>query len=317
MLLGMVLLFFAITFAFTGVAVVIAGEVLDSRRASTPGSSGQTIDIARSLFKDEQLSSISAWAAFLARFDFVNIMRRQIGQADLNWSVGRLTLSMLLAGAITLAALSNVSMVPTWAAIGITWLAALGPYAYVLRLRSRRFRAFAGDFPDALDSLSRALKAGYPFIAALDIVSRESTGPVSSEMRKTYVEANLGVEVPRALENLCDRIALVEVELFSAAVQLHSRTGGRLTDVVSILAENMREQAALQGEIRAMAAQGRTTGIVLTLLPVGIAGMMAVVSPIYIGVLLGHPYGKHMIAAAIFCLIVAHFVIRKIVDIRI
>jgi len=105
--------------------------------------------------------------------------------------------------------------------------------------------------------------------------------------------------------------------LFIAAVQLHARTGGKLSEVMTGLAENMRESNALQGEVRALAAYGKLTGLILTILPVGIAAMMLIVNPGYMQVLFNDPTGKNLIVAAIGCLVLAHFVIRKIVDIKV
>jgi len=116
---------------------------------------------------------------------------------------------------------------------------------------------------------------------------------------------------------LCARIPLLEVNLFASAVQLQSRTGGKLNEVLGKIAENMRESVALKGEVRALAAHGRMTGIVLSLLPLFIAGMMMVVSPGYLVILITAPLGKYLIAAAVVCLILAHFIIQRLVDIRI
>jgi tight adherence protein B len=151
----------------------------------------------------------------------------------------------------------------------------------------------------------------------MEVVTAEIPPPVSGEMRKTAAEANLGMGWPRALENLGQRVPLLEVNLFVAAVQLHSRTGGKLSEVMGSLAENMRESFALQGEIRSLSAHGKLTGVILTILPIGIALMMMIVSPSYMTVLLNHPWGKNLITGAIVCLVLAHLVIRKIVDIKV
>ena len=121
----------------------------------------------------------------------------------------------------------------------------------------------------------------------------------------------------RALDNLGERMPLLEVHLFTSAVQLHARTGGRLSEVLGGLAENMREAIALQGEVRSLAAHGKLTGAILTILPIGIAIMMMIVSPGYMQVLFNHPWGKNLITAAVVCLVLAHFVIRKLVDIKV
>jgi tight adherence protein B len=121
----------------------------------------------------------------------------------------------------------------------------------------------------------------------------------------------------RALETMAHRIPLLEVNMFASAVTLHSRTGGRLSEVMSDLATTMREGLALQGEVRALAAHGKLTGAILTILPIGIATLMMTVSPGYMAVLYNNPLGKTLIGVAILCLISAHFVIRKLVDIKI
>jgi len=106
------------------------------------------------------------------------------------------------------------------------------------------------------------------------------------------------------------------VTMFASAVQLQNRTGGKLNEVLAKLAENMRESTALKGEVRALAAHGKLTGAVLTFLPIGIASVMAMVNPSYLAVLLYHPYGKFLISGAIVCLVAAHLIIRRIVDIK-
>jgi tight adherence protein B len=160
------------------------------------------------------------------------------------------------------------------------------------------------------------LRAGYALAAAMDLVAAEAPAPVGAELKRTSAEANLGMGWPRALENLGRRVPVLEVNLFSAAVLLHSRTGGKLGEVISTLAESMRESMALQGEVRALSAHGKLTGVILTVLPIGIAAVMFVVSPDYMMVLINHPWGKDMIAGAVACLVLAHFVIRKLVDIQ-
>ncbi len=310
----LVVLFFGGAFAITTLVALLIAFVSD-RPGRTPIP--EVDEAGGMLLKTEQLSTISVWDSLLARFDFVEILKQRMAQADLSWSVGRITLSMLLNAAVAFAALSNLPFVPGWADLAATVLAALIPYWYVMRRRAKRFDAFAAQFPDAIDSLGRAMRAGHPLLSGLEMVARESTPPVSTEIRKLFAETNLGLPISRALDNLRTRVPITEVDVFAMAVQLHARTGGRLTDVMNGLSESMREQSALRGEIRAMAAHGKVTGLILTIIPIAIALIMSVVSPMYIGVLLAHPYGKHMIGGAVFCLVTAHFVMRRIVDIRI
>jgi tight adherence protein B len=267
------------------------------------------------LLQTERLSTITFWDTILARFDMGTLLKMHLDQAELNWSVGRITSMMLLIGVVAMAVLMR--LVPIWAAFLGAGVAMTAPYNYILRRRNNRFLKFRENFPDVLDSLARALRAGYPLSAAMDMIAAETVPPVSTEMRRTAAEANLGRGWPQALENLGKRIPLLEVNLFIGAVQLHARTGGKLSEVISGLAENMRESIALQGEVRALAAHGKITGAILTILPIGITIMMMIVSPGYMQVLFNHPWGKHLIGAAIACLLLAHFVIRKLVDIQV
>jgi tight adherence protein B len=311
-----IIAFFLAIFLLASIAVTVAWMAFLKSTADDAAQRDLEVDDENSqLFRSQRLSSMNFWDSLLNRFDFVELLKDRIAQADLEWSVGRVTFGMLLSGAVAFAILWKFLAV--WAALLCASLIAFIPYAYIVHRKKKRFRKFAENFPDVLDSLARALRAGYPLSASMEMISAETLPPVSSEMRKTSAEANLGMGWPAALDNLGRRVPLLEVNLFIAAVQLHARTGGKLSEVLSGLAENMREELALQGEVRSMAAHGRLTGVILTILPIGIAVMMMIVSPGYMQVLFNHPYGKNLIAAAVVCLVLAQLIIRKIVDIKV
>jgi len=312
MLILSILAFFAAIFLLAAITVAVAWmgfvkQTGEAEAAQDEGNSG--------LFRNERLSSLNFWDSLLTRFDFIEILKVRMAQADLEWSVGRVTALMLLCGAV--AGFFFLKVLPVWAAfagaLGIGFL----PYGYILRAREKRFRAFREAFPDVLDSMARALRAGYALPAAVDMVASDSPEPISTELKKASAEANLGMGWDRALENLARRVPVLEVNIFISAVVLHSRTGGKLGEVLSGVAENMREAISLQGEVRALAAHGKLTGVILTALPLVIALMMVMFSPGYMQTLYFHPWGKTLIAAAIACLVLAQLVIRKIVDIKI
>ena len=119
-----------------------------------------------------------------------------------------------------------------------------------------------------------------------------------------------------ALANLGERVPLLEVSLFSNAIQLQNRTGGKLNEVLAKMAEDMRDASALRGEVRALAAYGKMTGTVLTVLPLVISGIMMLVNPSYMAIMVYHPYGKYLMAGSVLCLVLAHFVIQRIVDVK-
>lgn len=315
------LAFFVFIFLLATLAVALAWLAFLKRKAEeseagdAAGALGRPLDEDSPLFRNERLSTLNSWDSLLARFDFVEILKTRLSEAEMDWSVGRVTLAMLLGA--TVAFLLCWKILPLWAALVAAVAVGFAPYAYILRRRAKRFDRFREGFPDVLDSLARALRAGYPLSAAMDTVASEASPTVAVEIRRTSAEANLGMGWARALENLGRRLPILEVNLFAAAVQLHSRTGGKLGEVMASLAENMRETQSLRGEVRALAAHGKLTGAILTVLPVAIVVMMMFVSPGYMVILYNHPLGKNLIAIAIGCLLLAHFVIGRIVDIQV
>ena len=312
------ILVFVTTFLAAGLAVLIGWFALQraGAQALAEDVSEHLLDETPRLLKDETLSSISPWAKLLERSDLVKIIHRHLIQSGLSWSVGRITLFMLLTGSVATAIAMQFDSIPGYGAMMIGASIAALPYFYILQRRAKRLRQFEENFPDALDSLARAMRAGHPFAAGMEIISDECEPPVSTEMRQTAVEGNLGTSWDVALANLGERMPLLEVSMFASAIQLQNRTGGKLNEVLAKMAEDMRDATALKGEVRTLAAHGKLTGAVLTALPLVISGIMMVVNPSYMAVLIYHPYGKYLIAGAVGCLVLAHFVIRRIVDIK-
>jgi tight adherence protein B len=306
-------LIFAGCFAAFGATLLIASQLRAEHvaRREDPAAAADA-----GLFRDDSLSTISVWARILERFDFIDLLQRHLEEAGLSWSPGRLTLLMLLLGAVSMAMLSRLAWLPLWAVLLAGAALTASPYTVVLRFRTRRFVRFQEHFPDSLDSLSRAMRAGHALATAMDIVAAEAEEPVAGELRRTVAEASLGVPWERALAHLSERVPVADVALFTAAVQLQVRSGGKLSDVLGKLAEDMRENVALRGEVAAVAAHGKLTGAILTAMPFAIAAMMMMVNPSYMATLFAFPLGKHLISAALAFLVLGHLAIRRIVHIR-
>ena len=322
------ILFFLIS--FTVAAAVVVGLTVFSRRfgAEVPVSrvrldpddanpEPEPGEVLKGIFKKDELSSITLWNSFLSKLDFIAILGRTLDQAGVAWTAGRMTMAMLFCATVATALTWDSPWIPSWLAMLLVPMAALIPYFWILKKRTARFRKFREAFPDALDTFARALRAGSPVAGAIQSVGEETPDPVGQELRKLLAENMLGMPLDQALDNLANRIPTTEVSLFVSALQIHGRTGGRLGDVMARLSESIRDSVALEGEVRSVAAHGKLTGLILTMLPVGIAGMMTFVSPGYLKILIDYPIGKDLIAAAIGCLILAHFVIRKLVQIEI
>ena len=185
---------FSRVFLLAAIVVAVGGWL--SRRPAgpkprtTPGRRGRRSAGDSRLFRNDRLSSLNFWDNLLARFDFIEILNARMAQAQLEWSVGRVTAPMLFCG--TAAGLLLLKIVPVWGALAGAIGVAFLPYGYILRARDRRFRAFRDAFPDVLDSMARALRAGYPLPAAVDMVAADSPEPIASELKKASAEANLG-----------------------------------------------------------------------------------------------------------------------------
>jgi tight adherence protein B len=307
------ILIFVGCFAAFGAALVIASQLRTQHRAKQENPEAAA---DADLFRDDSLSTISLWARILERFDFIDLLHRHIEEAGLSWSPGRLTLLMLLCGAVSMVMLARLPFIPLWAALLAGAAVTASPYTVVMHLRKRRFLRFQELFPDSLDSLSRAMRAGHALATAMDLVAGEAEEPVASELRRTVAEVSVGSPWDRALTHLTERVPVADVALFAAAVQLQVRSGGKLSDVLGKLSEDMRETVALRGEVAAVAAHGKLTGAILTAMPFGIAAMMMVVNPAYMATLFHYPWGKHLISAALVFLILGHLAIRRIVAIR-
>lgn len=316
MLIFATVLSFATTFVVVGFALLLVWFALQKGQDKNSAPEPALPETSK-LLRDESISTISLWSRLLEKFDFIDLMKRHLEQANLTWSIGRVTLSMLLTGTIALVILVKGDWFPAWVDGALAYAAALLPYLFILQRRKQRLAKFEEQFPDALDSLTRALRAGHAFAVALELVVNEAEPPISVELRRAMIERNFGASWEQSLANLANRVPLLQVNMFAAAVQLHSRTGGKLSEVLATLSDGMRESAALKGEVNAIAAHGRMTGIILTALPAVIAIVMTVVNPSYLQVLFESPYGKYLISGALVCLVAAHFLIRRIVDIKV
>jgi tight adherence protein B len=318
-----VVVFFGI-FTVTAVAVVVARLVMDrvEGTADDPRSeydsddSGLLNEDLSVLMREPEISSISMLAWILRRFNLVERLNRDLAEASMGATAGRITLATLLCGTLTLAVVLQFDWLPLWGVPILPLLACLLPYLYVIHRKNKRRSMIEEQFPEALESLARAIRAGHPFPSALENVAAQTPLPLGRELKTTFAEGALGMPYEQALDGLARRIPLQEICVFVAAVQMQSKSGGNLSEVLERLSENMREAAAIRGEVRALSSQGRFAGYILTMLPVAIATVLFFVSPEFLMILLTDEVGKTLLIGSVLSLVAAHFVIRKLVDIQ-
>jgi tight adherence protein B len=186
-----------------------------------------------------------------------------------------------------------------------------------VRQRATRLHNFEEQFPDVLEFLSRAMRAGHAFSVSLELIHSEFKEPVSGEFKRAFDEQNLGMPLDTALTKMGERVPSMDVHFFVSAVLLQKRTGGNLAELLDKLAHLIRERFKLRGRIRAISAHGRMTGSVLSLIPVVVGAMMCWVNPDYRRFFIEDELGRMMIGGMVAMQFIGYGIIRKIVSIEV
>lgn len=191
------------------------------------------------------------------------------------------------------------------------------PVLRLLWLRSHRLFQICAQLPDALDLISRALRAGHAFPAALAMVGNEAQEPIASEFRTTFDEINFGISTQTALMNLATRAPIADLRYFVLAVVIQLETGGNLAELLGMLATLIRERFKLLGKIRVLAAEGKLSAYILIALPFCVAAMIRVINPGYLAVLATDPVGIRLVLTALGMMALGSFVMWRIINIRV
>ena len=191
------------------------------------------------------------------------------------------------------------------------------PFILVNMKIARRMKAFNSQLGDALILIANSLRTGYSFMQASDMVAQEMRPPISSEFSRAVKEMNLGVTIEEALANLGKRINSEDLDLVLTAVLIQRQVGGNLSEVLDNIARTIRERVRIRGEIRTLTAQGRISGIIVSLLPVVLGLVIYLLNPEYVKLLFVHPVGKIMMGVAGLGQVIGIIVIRRIVDIEV
>ena len=207
---------------------------------------------------------------------------------------------------------------------GFFLLGLYAPRFYLNRRKAGRLKAFAAQLPDTITLLANSLRAGSSFLQGMELVTREARPPISEEFERVVREMQLGVALQPALNNLARRVASEDLELMVTAIQIQSQVGGNLATVLDAIAHTIRERIRIYGEIQTLTAMQRYSGYVITLLPIGLAGILFLISPSYIGIMLenppslfGLPMGVVFFIIGLISMGIGFLFIRRIVDIKV
>lgn len=319
----------AILFVTISVAAFAFLIVLDERSArarllrervesQAPGSASETM----ALLRDEMLSRIPAFDMLLRRSESISRFQGLLDQAGVTVRAGNMLLFSLLSTGVvgglgymltdTFSLRQHLVFTFACAALG-----AIIPYSYAARQRNRRFQKFEEEFPEAIDTLARAVRAGHAFTMAVEILCNEMAEPVATEFRKFYEEQKYGMPVRDALLNLTKRMPLMDVKFFVTAVMLQRETGGNLAEILDNLSYMIRERFKILRQVRVYTAQGRLTMMLLMALPPVIVVGMLFLNPSFIRPLFDDPVGHMLLAAGISLQTIGYFVIRRIITIQV
>jgi tight adherence protein B len=286
------------------------------QRLQVLSASSDTTMQAR-LLRQRMLSDLPLLERLLLRMPRVHQLDRLILQANLSWTVSRLALTCLALGLAGLLAVYALLHQPLASALLAAAALAAAPVWYVLRRRAKRLAKLEQQLPDALDLLTRALRAGHAFGSGLQMIGEEMAEPIASEFRFVHDEINFGVSMEQALSNLSMRVPITDLRYFVVAVLIQRDSGGNLTEVLANLSRLIRQRLKLFWHIRILSAEGRLSAWVLALMPFALAALMNAFNPDFMAPLWTDPIGIAIVRNMLLMMAFGILVLRKITRIRV
>jgi tight adherence protein B len=241
---------------------------------------------------------------------------RLIEQAGIGTTPAVIVFASLLLGAVA-AVLTQIFVRMAIAHVITIPLGAALPFLWILQRRTSRLKTFEEQFPEALDLVSRAIRAGHAFQTAVGMAAEELSAPVGPEFKKMFDQQNFGLPLKDALNGLIERVPLVDVKFFVTAVSIQRDTGGNLAEILDNLARVVRERFKIQRQVRVHTAHGRITGFVLLTLPAFLAVALSLLNPEHMRPLFTERIGQLMILATIVMQLLGFLWIRRVIRIEV
>jgi len=239
-----------------------------------------------------------------------------VEQSGLSITVGGLVLAIGFCGLVGFVLVFMLfSNVLAGAAFGV--LGALAPWLIVKRAATKRVRKLEEQFPEAIELIARALRAGHAFTSGMGMVAEQMPDPIKTEFRMLHDRQNFGMPLAEAMRDFAMRMPLLDARFFVTAVLTQRESGGNLSEVLDGLAAIIRDRFRLRREVRSLSAHGRITGAVLFCLAPAITLLLFIIAPQHIGVLFKDPIGINMVAVCAVLQVIGFYAMRRIVDIEI
>lgn len=323
----MIYLFVAILLFGATVAIVVALGLRKQERGTqslrdrigvqeTRGRRHASGSMALAIERDTRMSAMPFLDKWLRKMTVARGVELLLYQAGSSMRVG-MFLMIMAAGAMIAYLVGYVVFARLLHALVFMVVGGVAPLLILNHKKGVRMKAFSEEFPDALDLLVSALRAGISFSSAMQIVADESPEPIRSEFAIVVEEQALGLEMREALTNMANRVDSLDLKFFVTAVVLQRDTGGNLTEVLENTSRLIRDRFRILGDIQTFTAQGRLTGAILTCLPLGLAIFMVIVAPEYFHKMWDLPSGRAVLGFGAFMQLLGSLAIRQIVNIKV
>ena len=265
----------------------------------------------------KSLGERKKWAdLLLSKYGLVQKIQQTFSQAGVEWSASRFLVNTCSVGMLV-ALLSIAANVSPMVAIGLGVLVPAGPMMFISFKSKARKKKLNYQLPDVFDLLCQALRAGHSLAAGIQLIGQQLPDPAGIEFRRCFHEQNLGIKLEEALRNMADRVNVLDVSFFVTAVTVQRQTGGDLAEILEKISKVIRDRIKILGQVRALTAEGRMSGWVLSALPVFVFFVARALNPEYVDILLHEPDGQAMLGAAVVMQIMGMLMIKKIVNIKI
>jgi len=279
-----------------------------------------------SILKDSTLSGIGPLQRLLLRFRAGGKMKRLLEQADVKMKTGTLALLIAVCGVAGLLVCLGFRLgtrlglniqLGVLVAIGVGVLAGFLPILVVMRIRTKRFGRFEEQFPDAIDLLARAIRAGHAFNTGIKMIADEMPDPVAKEFQRVFEEQNYGLPMKTALLNLLERVNLMDLKLFVVAVLIQRQSGGNLAELLGKISHTIRERFRIYRQLKVHTAQARLTCIILLCLPPAMLLITFYMNYEYMKIIVEDPRGFWMGVSALVMWVIGLLWMRKIINIEV
>ncbi len=261
--------------------------------------------------------SVQSLSGYFDKTNFAKMMENKLVQADLKLRGSEfvvITIFSMLAFMSIFLLLSSGKII--LGIIGL-FLGYIIPIIVVKVKIAQRIKAIDAQIADALVLISSSLRSGYSFMQAIELAGREMAPPISVEFHRVLREINLGVTTNDAMNHMAERINSEDLDMVVTAVLIQRQVGGNLAEILDNISTTIRERVKIRGHIKTLTAQGRLTGIIISLLPVGLCGVIYMINPGYIVPLFTQAAGQVLLASGIFMEFIGILLIRNIVDIKV